>query len=99
MSFTIWGENMDIDITKMSSRGQVVLPQEIRDHKGLKEGEKFLVYTLDDSIVLKRIQGLETKNRDDFDKVFAELRKAAKQNGITREDVTQEIKAHREKNA
>jgi len=28
---------MDIEITKMTSKGQVVIPQDIRKEKGLKE--------------------------------------------------------------
>ena len=47
---------MDVEITKMTSKGQVVIPQDIRRDKGLKEGEKFLVYDMGDNIILKKIE-------------------------------------------
>ena len=91
-------EDMNIEITKMTSKGQVVIPQDIRENKGLKEGEKFLVYDLEDSIILKRVKYLEkTKNRNEFENVFASMWKTAK--GITRKDVETEITAYRKKHA
>ena len=58
---------MVIEITKMTSKGQVVIPQEMREEKGIKEGERFLVYDLSDSIVRKRVKNLEAaKSIDEF---------------------------------
>ena len=87
---------MDVEITKMTSKGQVVIPRDIRKDKGLKEGEKFLVYDIDDNIILKKIKNLEnTKDMEEFDKVFANTWRIAKKRRITREDVRKEIKAYR----
>ena len=41
-----------IDTTKMSSRGQVVIPVDMR--KDIKEGEKLIVIRKDDEIILKK---------------------------------------------
>ncbi len=91
---------MDIDITKMSSRGQVVIPQAIRENKGLKNGERFLVFDSDDSIILKRVQNLESKkDLDEFEKTFLSTWKTAKKRGITRKDVAEEIRAYRKEDA
>ena len=92
---------MDIEITKMTLKGQVVIPQDIRKEKGLKEGEKFLVFDINDNIILKRIKNLEkAKTEDEFEKVFRSTWKIAKSRGITKKDVAEEIKAYRkEKNA
>ena len=87
---------MDIEITKMSSKGQVVIPQDIRKEKGIKDGEKFLVYDLDDSIVLKRIKNLkDTKSKDEFERVFRSMWKTAKAKGISKGDVEKEIADYR----
>ncbi len=43
---------MQIDTTKMSSRGQVVIPLEMR--KDIKEGERLIVIRKNDEIVLKK---------------------------------------------
>jgi len=51
-----------IDITRMSSKGQVVIPQELR--KDIQEGDKLLVIRNADQIILKKA--------DKFDKQVEE---------------------------
>ena len=51
-----------ISTTKMSSKGQVVIPEEIRDYLELENGSKFIVMTVDDSIILKKIQPIAEDN-------------------------------------
>lgn len=43
---------MLIDTTKMSSRGQVVIPLDMRE--GISEGDKLIVIRKDDEIILKK---------------------------------------------
>jgi len=43
---------MLIDTTKMSSRGQVVIPLDMRE--GIKEGDKLIVIRKDNEIILKK---------------------------------------------
>ena len=43
---------MMIDTTRMSSRGQVVIPQDMRND--IKEGEKLIIIKTKDEIVLKK---------------------------------------------
>ena len=43
---------MKIDTTKMSSRGQVVIPQDMR--MDIKIGERLIVIRKDDEIILKK---------------------------------------------
>mgnify|MGYP001588749129 FL=1 len=43
---------MIIDTTKMSSRGQVVIPLDLR--KGINEGDKLIVIRKNDEIILKK---------------------------------------------
>ena len=91
---------MSVEITKMTSRGQVVIPQDIREENNIKEGERFLVYDAGDSIVLKRIKNLESaKNIDEFEKVFSSMWKTAKARRIDKKDIAKEIEAHRRENA
>jgi len=44
--------DMIIDTTKMSSRGQVVIPLDMRE--GIKEGDKLIVIRKDNEIILKK---------------------------------------------
>ena len=41
-----------IDITKMSSKGQVVIPQDLR--KGISDGDKLVVIRNKDQIILRK---------------------------------------------
>lgn len=85
-----------MDITKITSRGQVVIPQDIRKKEGLQEGEKLLVYDLDGTIILKRLKGAETaKSVEDFESVLKSMWSTAKAKGVMKKDVEAEIKAHR----
>lgn len=45
-----------IEITRLSSKGQVVLPQDIRDRLHLEEGQRFVVLGSGDTVVLKRLE-------------------------------------------
>lgn len=42
---------MALDMTRLSEKGQIVIPNEMRKRMGLKEGVRFLVVGLDDIIV------------------------------------------------
>ena len=89
---------MEIEITKITSKGQVVIPQRIRDKEKIIEGEHFFVYGNGDSIILKRTKRLEAlENMKEFEKVFRSAWKTAKEKGVKKEDVAEEIKAVRKK--
>lgn len=62
-------------VTKMSSKGQVVIPIEVR--KDMKEGTNFAVLRKKDMIVLKKIKGYskrELAEMEELDKIWAEIK-------------------------
>jgi AbrB family looped-hinge helix DNA binding protein len=82
-----------IETTKMSSRGQIVIPEEIRNRLGLKTGDKFLVMGDKDVVILKT---LSNPSINDFDSLIRSARKQARQTGLTRSDVVNAISKSRE---
>ena len=85
-------------MTKMTSKGQVVIPKDIREKKGIKEGEKFLVYGSEDSIILKRVKNMKrSADLEKFQKTFRSMWKTAKEKGLTKEDIEDAIKWARRK--
>ncbi|PIZ82831.1 AbrB family transcriptional regulator [Candidatus Pacearchaeota archaeon CG_4_10_14_0_2_um_filter_05_32_18] len=50
-----------MELTKISSKGQIVIPQGIREKLGLDEGETLVVSVKDGLIVLKKIEGSLTE--------------------------------------
>lgn len=77
-----------IEITSMSSRGQVVIPLNIREHLELKEGEKFVVVGGDDTIILKKIFMPSFKN---MDKLLQKTQEFAKNKGVKEFDIKEAI--------
>lgn len=64
---------MTIELTRVSSKGQVVIPFDIRKRMGLRDGEKLTIFTKDNLIVLKKIDDAMTE--DDI-KTFNEIKEA-----------------------
>jgi len=56
-------EDPVIDITKVSDKGQVGIPKEIREKVGFKEGAKLIVVATEDAVVLQRIETVAGKIR------------------------------------
>lgn len=79
----------EFDVTKMSSRGQIVIPQELRDRMNLEEGSKFAVVGMEDTIILKK---LAPPKWEDFDKAISNLRKFGKEKGITEKKIGKAVR-------
>jgi len=56
---------MEINMTKMSSKGQVVIPQELR--KDIKEGDKLLVIRNADQIIIKKASKMDKQLAEDLE--------------------------------
>ncbi|MEK6858295.1 MAG: AbrB/MazE/SpoVT family DNA-binding domain-containing protein [Nanoarchaeota archaeon] len=54
-----------IDITRMSSKGQIVIPQDLR--KGFNEGDKIVVIRSNDQIILKRADKMDKQLKEDIE--------------------------------
>ena len=52
-----------IDITKVTEKGQVVIPKEIRDKMGFVEGTRLIVVASDDAVVLQKVEAVAGKIR------------------------------------
>ncbi|MDA4118644.1 MAG: AbrB/MazE/SpoVT family DNA-binding domain-containing protein [Thaumarchaeota archaeon] len=50
-----------IEMTRVSDKGQVVIPKEIRDKLKFTEGSKLLVIATGDAVVLQRIESVAGK--------------------------------------
>ncbi len=85
----------NVSTTKMSSKGQVVIPENIRKQLNLKAGAQFVVVGDKDVVILKNIS---PPSLDEFDALIANARKKGKQAGLKRSDIKDAIfKARRKK--
>ena len=69
--------------TRMSSKGQVVSPEEIRDRLGLQSGTQFVVVGDRDVVILKAISAPSMKQ---FDNLIAQARQQARRTGLKKSD-------------
>lgn len=83
---------MPINVLTLSTKGQLVLPNDLRKNLSLEPGDKIIAYWSNDSIVLKK---LELPSDNDFEKEIDETVKYAKENGIKEQDISNIIKAYR----
>lgn len=74
--------------TKLSTRGQVVIPEEIRDRLGLQPGAQFVVIGEGDVVVLKM---LKPPKLEELKPLLDKVQKAAEAAGVTPEDVERAI--------
>ena len=79
----------NIATTKMSSKGQVVIPENIRKKLKLKAGSQFVVVGENDVVILKCIS---PPSLDEFDSLIAKARKKGKQAGINKSDIKDAVK-------
>ena len=75
--------------TKLSSKGQVVIPEDVRNALGLEPGAQFVVLGDGDVVILKRI---ETPARGEFRALAAKARKQARQAGLKPADVQEAVR-------
>lgn len=74
--------------TTLSSKGQVVIPEEIRSRLGLKPGVQFVVIADRDVVIFKV---LEPPALSEFDTLVSKARKAAKKSGLKPSDVEKAV--------
>lgn len=77
-----------IATTKLSSKGQVVIPEEVRNRLGLKEGDQFVVLGEDDAVILKSITKPTMK---DFDTLIDKARRQARNARLNRSHIAKAI--------
>jgi AbrB family looped-hinge helix DNA binding protein len=74
--------------TRMSSKGQVVIPDSIRKQLNLKEGAQFIVVGNADVVILKVVT---PPDMGEFDALIQQARKQAKEAGLKQTDITSAI--------
>jgi len=85
----------ELATTKMSSKGQVVIPEDIRKRLGLEAGSQFVVVAGKDAVILKTIS---PPSMDEFDGLIREARRQARKAGMKQSDIREaiaEVRGHR----
>ncbi len=82
---------MATGLTKVSAKGQIVIPKDLRERLNLEEGDTLLVYSTDSTLVIRKV----TKQETVLPSIAEPVRKKIRQLGITRKDVSKAIERAR----
>jgi AbrB family looped-hinge helix DNA binding protein len=74
--------------TRLSSKGQIVIPEDIRNSLGLKTGDQFVVIGRGDAVILKTIS---EPSIEQFKDLLTEAQKQAKKAGMKKSDIKKAI--------
>jgi AbrB family looped-hinge helix DNA binding protein len=87
--------NTLVEITALSSKGQIVIPQSVRKELHLETGVKFMVFAEEGGIFLKPVT---QPPKSEIDAFFARMQNEAKRVGMTEDDIQFAIDAVRSEN-
>ena len=82
----------NIATTKLSSKGQVVIPEDVRKELGLEPGAQFIVMGEGDLVILKKI---EAPDRSEFLALAKKVRSQVRKAGMKRSDVKNAVRTVR----
>ncbi len=74
-----------MELVKMSTKGQLVVPQDIRDMSHLKPGERFVAFPIEGGVLFKRVNIPEVKL--DFESLSKEIEAQFNKNKVQKSDV------------
>ena len=82
-----------VEFTRLSEKGQIVIPSQIRKKMKLREGTRFIVLRLDDSILLRKVEASQERLR--LRKLLVEAREKAARVGFTQREVGELVESSR----
>lgn len=82
----------------MSAKGQVVIPQALREKLKLKPKTKLLVYGEDDMMIMKKLNLPDLK--EEWERIRQIMEERNRKHGaLTEEDIRREVEDHRREKA
>jgi bifunctional DNA-binding transcriptional regulator/antitoxin component of YhaV-PrlF toxin-antitoxin module len=87
-SSTVQLLNMAVEIVKMSAKGQLVVPQSVREELGLSTGERFVAVPIGRDVLFKRTEF-------DLEALAQRTRRRFSRLGITKKDVAEAVRCAR----
>ncbi len=88
---------METDLVKMSPKGQLVVPQEIRMEEGFIAGDRFVPFPVKGGILFKKVEIPDIKA--EFKKLSLEIEKQFKKEKVTSQNIEEAVKWARQKSS
>ena len=77
---------MEMKTIKISEKGQVAIPREIRKQMGLKRGDELVIIQDEDRILMEKADRVSKKVRDDFKDILKFSEESLKEIWDNKED-------------
>lgn len=87
------GASMSLEFTRLSEKGQVVIPNEMRKKMKLKEGTRFVILGLHDTIVLRKLEVSEERLR--LKQLLLKARQKAEKIGFSQAEIERMLESSR----
>lgn len=81
---------MDADLVKMSPKGQLVVPQDIREQGGFDVGDRFMPFPVKGGVLFKKVKIPDANAA--FAKLSKEIEKQFQKQKIAPEDVDEAVR-------
>ena len=78
----------ELAVSRLSSKGQIVIPKELRNYLGFHEGELFALYGDGDTLIIKKV---DMPSKEEFEDILLKGAIIGKEKKITRKDVLKAI--------
>ena len=80
---------MTEELVKMSEKGQLVVPQEIRERVGLSPGERFVAFPVEKGVLFKRVEIPKVKL--DFESLAKEIQGQFGKHKVRKSDILRAV--------
>ena len=81
---------METEFVKMSPKGQLVVPQDIREAEDFEPGDRFIAMPIKEGVLFKKVEMPNVKI--EFEKLSKEIQEQFKRNKVSSKDVSESIK-------
>jgi len=84
---------MSEEIVKMSPKGQLVVPKEIREQAGFNPSDRFIAVSVDDGVMFKKI---DFDVEEEYEKLSQQVQQRFEEKGVTEDEVEDAVEWARE---
>ncbi|MEK6823320.1 MAG: hypothetical protein AABY13_05800 [Nanoarchaeota archaeon] len=78
-----------VPLVKMSAKGQLVVPEDIRDKEGFHEGDRFMPVSVVEGVLFKRVA---MPTFEEFERFSKEMRAHARKHKITKKTIDEALR-------
>ena len=81
---------METEFVKMSPKGQLVVPQDIRAEEDFEPGDRFIAMAVKEGVLFKKVEMPNAKA--EFEKLSKEIQEQFKKQKVTSKDLSEAVK-------